>query len=85
MLTRMLPAHTDEGARVGGGAAEELDRVLQSRAVHAVFQPLVDLDTGVTVGFEALARGPAGSALANPAALFEAAYAAGRVAENSSA
>ena len=49
--------------------------------MRAVFQPLIDLDSGDAVGFEALARGPAGSTLESPGALFEAAYGSGRVAE----
>jgi EAL domain-containing protein (putative c-di-GMP-specific phosphodiesterase class I) len=59
----------------------ELDRLLRQRDVRSVFQPLVDLNTGATVGYEALARGPAGSALESPAALFGVAYRTGRVPE----
>jgi EAL domain-containing protein (putative c-di-GMP-specific phosphodiesterase class I) len=46
-----------------------------------VFQPLIDLDSGDVVAYEALAPGPAGSPLESPAALFAAAYGSGRVAE----
>jgi EAL domain-containing protein (putative c-di-GMP-specific phosphodiesterase class I) len=60
---------------------EAFSRVLDERAVQPVFQPLIDLDSRHVVGYEALARGPAGSALESPAALFEAAWRAGRVAE----
>ena len=49
--------------------------------MHAVFQPLIDLDSGETVGFEALGRGPAGSRWESPAALFGEAYRVGRVPE----
>jgi len=38
--------------------------------VQPVFQPLIDLDNRHVVGYEALARGPMGSALETPAALF---------------
>lgn len=41
--------------------------------VRSVYQPIVDVDTGRTVAFEALARGPEGSVLESPAALFAAA------------
>jgi EAL domain-containing protein (putative c-di-GMP-specific phosphodiesterase class I) len=61
--------------------AEDFSRVLDSRAVQPVFQPLIDLDDRHVVGYEALARGPMGSALETPAALFEVAWRAGRVAE----
>lgn len=44
----------------------------------SVFQPIVDLVTGTTVGYEALARGPRSEP---PAALFAAARAQGRLAE----
>ena len=45
-----------------------------------VFQPIVDLDAGTVVGFEALSRGPAGD-LHTPDRLFAAARSAGRLAE----
>jgi EAL domain-containing protein (putative c-di-GMP-specific phosphodiesterase class I) len=72
---------TQAAATVAPEVAGELDRIVGDRAVRAVFQPLVDLDSGDVVGYEALARGPAGSPLESPAALFEAAYGGGRVAE----
>jgi EAL domain-containing protein (putative c-di-GMP-specific phosphodiesterase class I) len=59
---------------------EDFHRVLDDRAVQPVFQPLIDLDNRHVVGYEALARGPMGSALETPAALFGAAWRAGRVA-----
>ena len=60
---------------------EELTTILSRRSVRAAYQPIVDLETGETVAFEALARGPEGSALENPAALFGTARACGRLAE----
>jgi EAL domain-containing protein (putative c-di-GMP-specific phosphodiesterase class I) len=62
-------------------AVEEFRRLLDQRAVQPVFQPLIDLDSRHVIGYEALARGPMGSQLEWPAALFGAAYRAGRVAE----
>jgi EAL domain-containing protein (putative c-di-GMP-specific phosphodiesterase class I) len=44
--------------------------VIADQAVRSVFQPIVDLDTGSVVGYEALARGPLGSDLESPAELF---------------
>lgn len=51
--------------------------VLADRAIRAVFQPVVDLDTGDVVAVEALARGPKGTAFESPGNLFAAAHAAG--------
>ncbi len=45
------------------------------------YQPVVDLLTGDVVAYEALARGPRGSTLERPDALFAAAAAAGRTAD----
>jgi EAL domain-containing protein (putative c-di-GMP-specific phosphodiesterase class I) len=55
-----------------------LDDILRDGQLQAVFQPIVstvDLDI---VGYEGLIRGPSGSALESPAALFAAARAASR-------
>jgi EAL domain-containing protein (putative c-di-GMP-specific phosphodiesterase class I) len=60
---------------------EEFRRLLDQRAIQPVFQPVIDLDNRQVLGYEALARGPLGSQLEWPAALFGAAYRAGRVAE----
>ncbi len=49
--------------------------------VRAVYQPIVHLDSAEVVGYEALSRGPQGSPLESPAALFAAARDEGRVAE----
>jgi EAL domain-containing protein (putative c-di-GMP-specific phosphodiesterase class I) len=61
--------------------ADDFRRLLDERAVQPVFQPLVDLDNRHVLGYEALVRGPMGSALESPAALFGAAWRTGRVAE----
>jgi EAL domain-containing protein (putative c-di-GMP-specific phosphodiesterase class I) len=55
--------------------------LIDQQAVTSVYQPLVDLYDGETVGYEALARGPAGSSLERPDALFAAAHAAGKETE----
>jgi len=54
--------------------------VLAAGAVQTVFQPIVDLDAGTVVAFEALSRGPAGD-LHRPDRLFDAARATGRLAD----
>jgi EAL domain-containing protein (putative c-di-GMP-specific phosphodiesterase class I)/DNA-binding response OmpR family regulator len=50
---------------------ERLVRVIQEKSVGTVFQPVVNLQTGAIVGYEALSRGPAGTELENPEVLFE--------------
>jgi diguanylate cyclase (GGDEF)-like protein/PAS domain S-box-containing protein len=50
-------------------------------AVRSVYQPIIDLDTGDVVAFEALARGPEGSSLERPDLLFAAARELGRLDE----
>jgi EAL domain-containing protein (putative c-di-GMP-specific phosphodiesterase class I)/DICT domain-containing protein len=55
--------------------------VLDQRLIHSLYQPVVALDDGGIVGFEALARGPDGSPWASPASLFAGAAAAGRLPE----
>jgi diguanylate cyclase (GGDEF)-like protein len=59
--------------------AAALDRVL-SGGVRSVFQPIVELDSGSVVAYEALARGPEGP-LERPDEMFAAARAAGRLHE----
>lgn len=56
-----------------------LDRLLTQGAVRTVFQPLVSLDGGAVLGYEALSRGPAGTVLETPDALFAAARRSGRL------
>ncbi|HEX4483069.1 MAG TPA: EAL domain-containing protein [Solirubrobacteraceae bacterium] len=51
--------------------------LVDQRLVRSAYQPLVDLYSGETIGYEALARGPEGSRLERPDALFEAAQVAG--------
>ncbi|WP_198412491.1 EAL domain-containing protein [Nocardioides mangrovicus] len=50
----------------------DIAAVVDSRSVHTVFQPVVDLDDGAVVAYEALSRGPAGP-LERPDVLFAAA------------
>jgi EAL domain-containing protein (putative c-di-GMP-specific phosphodiesterase class I) len=60
---------------------DEFDALVGGRQLSAVFQPVVVIDTGQIVGYEALIRGPASSMFEFPDALFEHAYRVGRVAE----
>ena len=57
-----------------------LSEALLPGGVHSVFQPIVELDTGRVVAYEALARGPRGP-LERPDLMFAAARSAGRLAE----
>src|SRR5438067_3415259 len=58
-----------------------LDRVLSRDRVRSVYQPIIDLGTGQVAAYEALARGPEGSPLESPGALFASARMAGRLTE----
>ena len=60
--------------------ASALAAALAPGGVRSVFQPIVELDTGRVVAYEALARGPEGP-LERPDLLFAAARTAGRLAE----
>lgn len=45
--------------------------ILESEALYPHFQPIVDMKKGRVIGHEALIRGPAGSVMASPGALFQ--------------
>lgn len=45
--------------------------LLATGAVASSYQPIVDIDSGVVVAYEALARGPAGTDLATPDRMFD--------------
>jgi diguanylate cyclase (GGDEF)-like protein len=58
-----------------------IDAVIDRQLVRTLFQPVVHLASGSISGFEALSRGPAGSALESPLALLDAARVVGRLGE----
>lgn len=60
---------------------EELIRILETRAVTPVFQPILAFATGEVLAYEGLIRGPADSPLHAPTLLFEAATRAGFLTE----
>jgi diguanylate cyclase (GGDEF)-like protein/PAS domain S-box-containing protein len=62
-----------------GAHVTELDVAIAH--VRSLFQPIVQVDDGTVVAYEALARGPEGSALERPDRLFAAAQTAGRTVE----
>jgi len=51
-------------------ASVPIDRLIAQRHLSAVFQPIVDFSDGSIQGYEGLIRGPAGTPLESPAALF---------------
>jgi diguanylate cyclase (GGDEF)-like protein/PAS domain S-box-containing protein len=59
----------------------ELAAILDAGAIRSLYQPIVALDTGASIGYEALARGPEGSTLERPDLLFAAARDCGRLGE----
>ena len=61
--------------------AAELRSILDAGLIRSVYQPIVDLDTYEVVGYEALARGPVGSALERPDLLFACARESGQLDE----
>ncbi|WP_144122440.1 sensor domain-containing phosphodiesterase [Catellatospora sichuanensis] len=69
------------GGLPDASANAEFDAVLSGGLIHAVYQPIIALGGGQTVGYEALARGPADSAFASPELLFRHAAQTGRLAE----
>lgn len=60
---------------------EELVRILETRAVHPVFQPILAFGTGEILAYEGLIRGPESSSLHTPTKLFDAATRAGFLTE----
>jgi len=56
-----------------------LDALLSGGGLHCVYQPFVELDTGLVLAHEALLRGPASSAWQSPMVLLEAARRSGRL------
>ena len=59
---------------------ELLETILDQR-IYSVYEPIVEVESRTVFGYEALARGPEGSRLHSPAALFGAAEAQGLVFE----
>lgn len=49
---------------------QELHQIIQHKKLNAVFQPIIALDNSRILGYEALIRGPNGSQLQQPDALF---------------
>lgn len=65
----------------GSSTWRRIHDVIDRGLVCSVYQPIVELESGAVVGYEALARGPHGSVLESPGQLFSAAIEAGRLAD----
>ncbi len=59
--------------------SSEFNAILHERSVRAVFQPIADFTTGTILAWEALTRGPEGSAFHSPAVLFDFAEQSGKL------
>jgi EAL domain-containing protein (putative c-di-GMP-specific phosphodiesterase class I) len=68
-------------SQMPGSPAASIHAVITARAIHCLYQPVVDLESDQVVGYEALARGPANSGWASPTALVEHAAQAGLLPE----
>ncbi len=55
--------------------------ILTDQLISTLFQPIVDLDSGGTVAYEALSRGPVGTPFHNPTELFAHAQKVGQTTE----
>jgi diguanylate cyclase (GGDEF)-like protein len=68
-----------EVAAAAPGASAAIAEVIAANLLRPVFQPIVDLNTGGTLGYEGLIRPVAPAPYADPASLFAAAEASGHV------
>jgi diguanylate cyclase (GGDEF)-like protein len=59
--------------------AKQLTKIIDTSDIRTVFQPIISLRDGTVLGYEALSRGPAGSPLQNPDALFSVAAECGKL------
>jgi EAL domain-containing protein (putative c-di-GMP-specific phosphodiesterase class I) len=71
----------DPGEPPAAGREPPIAEVIRERLLSAVFQPVVHLESGQAVAYEAVPRGPAGTALERPEALSAAAGPAGLLTE----
>jgi len=61
------------------GSSSEIERIIEKRLLSSVFQPIVALQQPGLLGYEALIRGPANTALHSPMVLFDSAYKHGQI------
>lgn len=70
LVETTLQATQFELARSRHERARELQRILFERTLTSVYEPIVRLQDRSVIGYEALSRGPVGSGLETPMALF---------------
>ncbi len=51
----------------------KVENIIKERNIRTLYQPLISLEDGGILGYEALTRGPEGSDLEDPGNLFDAA------------
>ncbi len=73
--------HLPGSSLLAGQRRLGIHHILADALLRPVYQPIVDLQTGEIIGHEGLIRGPAGSPLEQPLALFQAAEACGLLLE----
>ena len=61
--------------------SEPLQRILDNNEIKTLFQPIFDISNQHILGYEALSRGPKGSELEMPSALFREAIACNKISE----
>ena len=66
----MTPRGAATAAVAAPAADEEVSRLLSHGFLSMAFQPIVEIETGRKLGFEALLRGPRGTPLSLPGILF---------------
>ncbi len=72
-LQRSTSSHADNVILTPCHAMTPLQEIIAQRKLSALFQPIIDLQSGNFLGFEGLIRGPADSPLHSPVNLFSAA------------
>jgi EAL domain-containing protein (putative c-di-GMP-specific phosphodiesterase class I) len=76
-LSEAAAWETEQRQRRERNLTHELQRIIEEAKIETVFQPVIDLRTHAVLGYEALSRGPVGTALERPQAMFRASAEAG--------
>ncbi|MDO8369798.1 MAG: EAL domain-containing protein, partial [Candidatus Nitrotoga sp.] len=53
----------------------QLNEIIDKRLLNAIFQPIIDIQSGEIIGYEGLIRGPSDSPMHSPLSLFKVAWA----------